>query len=177
MMDWTSVIKTVAPWIGTALGGPLGGMAVEAASNALGLSTKTTDSLKQALSGATPEQMLALKQADDNFAVQMQKLGFDHLEKMDELSFKDTDSARNREIQTHDVTPKVIAAVIISGFFALNVVLLYVPVPKDSASTIFQMVGTLSAAFGIVIGYYFGSSKSSDRKTELLAQAPAVEKS
>jgi len=54
----------VAPWIGTALGGPLGGMAVEAATNALGLGEKTVDAVKQAIAGVTPEQMLALKTAD-----------------------------------------------------------------------------------------------------------------
>ena len=66
-MDFTTIIKTVAPWIGTALGGPLGGMAVTAAANALGLSDKTTEGLKTALSGATPEQLLALKEADQAF--------------------------------------------------------------------------------------------------------------
>ena len=66
-MDWTTIFKTVAPWIGTALAGPLGGMAVTAAADALGLSEKTTDAIKQAVSGATPEQMLALKQADQAF--------------------------------------------------------------------------------------------------------------
>ena len=50
-MDWKSIIGAVAPWIGTALAGPLGGMAVEAAANALGISEKTTDAVKQALSG------------------------------------------------------------------------------------------------------------------------------
>jgi hypothetical protein len=79
MMDWTKIVATVAPWIGTALGGPLGGMAVEAAANALGLTEKTTDALKTAIAGATPEQMLALKTADQNFALQMQALGFKHL--------------------------------------------------------------------------------------------------
>jgi hypothetical protein len=41
-MDWKSIVSTVAPWIGTALGGPLGGMAVEAAAKALGISEKTS---------------------------------------------------------------------------------------------------------------------------------------
>lgn len=173
-MDFTAIIKTVAPWIGTALGGPLGGLAVEAAANALGLQTKTVDAVKQALSGATPEQLLALKVADQSFEEQMKKLGFDHLEKMEELAVKDTDSARNREIQTHDATPKVIAGVVIAGFFILTGVLLMVPIPKDQATTVYPMIGTLQIAFGLVMGYYFGSSKSSDRKTELLAQAPST---
>lgn len=60
----------------TALGGPLGGLAVEAAANALGLSEKTTDAVKQAVAGATPEQMLALKQVDQQFQVQRQQFGY-----------------------------------------------------------------------------------------------------
>ncbi|MCZ2965452.1 hypothetical protein NYY77_18915, partial [Acinetobacter baumannii] len=63
-MDWKSLIATVAPWIGTALGGPLGGMAVTAAADALGLSEKTETALKTALSGASPADLLAIKQAD-----------------------------------------------------------------------------------------------------------------
>ena len=75
-MDFTTLFKTVAPWIGTALGGPLGGMAVEAVASAFGLGDKTTDAIKTAIGGATPEQMLALKNADQTFALQMQELGF-----------------------------------------------------------------------------------------------------
>ena len=36
------------------------------------------------------------------------------------------------------------------------------------------LVGHLSAKCEQVLAYYFGSSRSSDRKTELLAQAPAI---
>ena len=85
-MDWKDVIKTVAPWIGTALTGPLGGLAVEAAANALGLGEKTTEAIKTSLSGATPEQMLALKKADQDFALQMQALGFKQVTDLEALA-------------------------------------------------------------------------------------------
>ena len=85
-MDFTAILKTVAPWIGTALGGPLGGMAVTAAANALGLGDKTTDAIKQAISGATPEQMLALKEADQAFSLQMQALGFKQVTDLETLA-------------------------------------------------------------------------------------------
>ena len=175
-MDFLSILKTVAPWIGTAIGGPLGGMAVEAAANALGLSTKTTDSLKQALSGATPEQMLALKEADQAFAVQMQQLGFDHVEKIEQLGNDDRNSARQREMTVHDVTPKVLASVVTLGFFGILTFMLLQPIPVASRDIVNIMLGSLGSAWVGIISYYFGSSKSSDRKTELLAQAPAVEK-
>ena len=175
-MDITAILKTVAPWIGTAIGGPLGGMAVEAAANALGLSTKTTDSLKQALSGATPEQMLALKEADQAFAEQMQKLGFDHLEKIEQLSNDDRNSARQREMAVHDVTPKVLASVVTLGFFGILAFMLLRAIPVESRDIVNIMLGSLGTAWTGIIAYYFGSSKSSDRKTELLAQAPASDK-
>ena len=172
-MDFLAILKTVAPWIGTAIGGPLGGMAVEAASNALGLTEKTTDALKQALSGATPEQMLALKLADDNFAAQMQKLGFDHVEKIQELDNSDRNSARQREMTVRDVTPKVLAAVVTLGFFGILMFMMLRPVPMESRDILNIMLGSLATAWTGIIAYYFGSSKSSDRKTELLAQVPA----
>jgi hypothetical protein len=36
--------------------------------NALGLDEKTEDAIKNALSGTTPDQLLALKKADQDFA-------------------------------------------------------------------------------------------------------------
>lgn len=55
-MDWKNLISSVAPFLGTALGGPLGGMAVSALGDALGLSDKSESAIKQALSGVTPEK-------------------------------------------------------------------------------------------------------------------------
>ncbi|MEI6472760.1 MAG: hypothetical protein WCO20_08975, partial [Holophagaceae bacterium] len=76
-------MKSIAPTIGTALGGPLGGIAGMALSKSLGLPEGTgadEKSLEAALQGANPEQLLALKTADQAFALQMQKLGFENLQ-------------------------------------------------------------------------------------------------
>jgi hypothetical protein len=173
-MDWKQIISTVAPWIGTALGGPLGGMAVTAAASALGLSDKTTDALKNAISGATPEQMLALKNADNDFAIKMQALGFQHVEDMEKLFVGDRDSARKREMAVQDKTNRNLAYIVVGAFLALvgSTILGYAKVDSVLAGT---LVGYLSAKCEQVLAYYFGSSKSSDRKTELLAQSPAVD--
>lgn len=173
-MDFTTIIKTVAPWIGTALGGPLGGMAVEAASNALGLGSKTTDALKQALSGATPEQMLALKQADEKFSLDMQSLGFAHLEALTKLGNDDRNSARQREMTIKDITPMVLAYGVTLGFFGVLGVIMFCAIPAASRDVLNIMLGALGTAWTGVIAYYFGSSSGSDRKTELLAQSVPV---
>ena len=71
-MDWKSIVGSVAPYLGAAVGGPLGGVAVTAIANALGLSDKTEGAIKDALKGVTPEQMLTLKVAERDFAFKMQ---------------------------------------------------------------------------------------------------------
>lgn len=173
-MDFTAIIKTVAPWIGTAIAGPLGGMAVEAAANALGVSAKTTDALKQALSGATPEQMLALKQADQAFAVQMQQLGFANVEKLAALAVDDRKDARAMQVQTRSRVPAVLAVIVTLGFFGILIGMLGGWLKSTDNQALLIMLGALGAAWGAIVNYYFGSSADSGRKTELLAQAPAT---
>jgi hypothetical protein len=175
-MDWKSIISTVAPWIGTALGGPLGGMAVSAVADAFGLSEKTTDAVKQALSGATPEQMLALKNADQAFSVNMQKLGFEHIETLQKLSNDDMASARQREMVVKDYTPRLLILFITMGFFGILGFMLFFPIPDANKTVLDLMLGSLGTAWLAGVYYYFGSSTSSERKTELIAMSPAIEK-
>lgn len=169
-MDWKNLISTVAPWIGTALGGPLGGMAVNAIGDALGLSEKTEASIKTALSGATPEQMLALKQADQAFSLKMQELGFENEQKIAELAMQDRDSARKREMTVQDWTPRILAYLLIGSFIGVIIGVLGGWGKADSvlAGT---LIGYLSAKAEQVVAYYFGSSSGSDKKTEIMARA------
>jgi hypothetical protein len=169
-MDWKSVVGTVAPWLATALGGPLAGEAVQVIGNALGLSEKTEATIKNALAGLTPEQMLAIKQADNEFALRMQQAGFANVEAMEALHVQDVSSARDRQVQTKDSTNTVLAYTVVGSFIAMvgTTLLGYSSIDSALAGT---LVGYLSAKAEQVMSYYFGSSKGSDRKTELLAQS------
>ena len=62
----TNIIGAVAPTLGTALGGPMGGMAAKMISEVLGV-PNNSKSINQAMAVATPEQMLQLKQAEQAF--------------------------------------------------------------------------------------------------------------
>lgn len=175
-MDWKALIGTVAPWIATALTGPLGGMAVTAAADALGLSDKTESALKQALSGVTPEQMLALKNADQAFQLRMQELGFAHIQALEQIAFQDRDSARKRESTVGDKTNRNLAYTIIAAFIAMAIGTLMGWAKADSvlAGTI---IGYLSAKAEQVLSYYFGSTSGSAEKSRLLAQSAPPPKS
>jgi hypothetical protein len=171
MADFVDIIKTVAPWIGTALGGPLGGMALDAAAGALGLSTKTTDALKTAISGATPEQMLALKQADNSFAEHMRQMGYDHIEKLEALAVDDRKDARAMQVAVRSWIPGALAILITGGFFGILIGMMsgLLSMADNQALTI--MLGSLGAAWIGIVNYYFGSSAGSARKDELAAGA------
>lgn len=70
----------------------------------------------------------------------------------------------------------VVVAACLNGMVAYRI--LWTPDIKLSESTLLgSILGTVNgAAFGVVVGYYFGRSTDSDRKTELLASAtPATQ--
>ena len=170
-MDFSTVLKTVAPWIGTALGGPLGGMAVEAAANALGLSTKTVDSVKQALSGATPEQMLALKKADQDFALKMQELGFKQVTDLEGLAVADRKDARGMQVSKPSPVPAVLSIGVTLGYFGVLIGMMLGWLKVDNSQALLLMLGSLGTAWGAVMAFWFGTTRDSGRKTELLAQS------
>ena len=180
-MDISQVLKTVAPWLASAIAGPLGGVAVDIIGDALGVSDKTQDGIKAALSNTTPEQLLALKKADQDFAIRTQELGL----KREELSFGyekdqaviaagDRDSARKREMAVGDKTARNLAYSITGGFFSTLGCLFWGDVDAGSKDVLLIMLGTLGTAWISVIAYYFGSTSNSKLKTELLAKAEPV---
>ena len=61
------LIRSVAPTIATALGGPLAGAAVGFLSNKLGLSENTVEAVQNAVAGMKPEDLVKMKQLDLDF--------------------------------------------------------------------------------------------------------------
>lgn len=173
-MDWKDIVGKVAPMLGAALGGPLGSIAVTGIADALGLSDKTEAAITQALAGTTPEQLLALKNADQSFALRMQELGFANVKDMEALASGDRADARKREAAVLDKTPRNLAYGVTSGFFSILVFMMFFEIPSASRDILNIMLGTLGASFSGIIGYYFGSTAGSKLKTELLAKADAI---
>ena len=170
--DWKGLVKSIAPTIGTALGGPLGGVAGLALTKALGLSddsVKDETAMAAAVQGASPDQLMSLKKADQDFAVQMQKLGFQNIEALEAIAAGDRANARDREIKTQDWTPKALGIAITLGFFGLLYYLMRHEPPTGSRDILNIMLGSLGSAWIGVVSYYFGSSAGSARKTELMA--------
>lgn len=78
------------------------------------------------------------------------------------------------ETKTSYIAKYILASIIVIGFFSLLALLLFQPLPPDTSGVIFMLFGALSAAFGAVVQYFFGSSVGSADKTEILSKASAV---
>ena len=160
------LLGQLAPTLATALGGPLAGLAAKTLSNVLlGNENGSETDIAKALQSATPDQLAAIKQIDADFKTRMAELEID----LERISAKDRDSARNREIQTGDHTPKILAAAITVGFFGILFWMFVYGVPKNGNEALLLMLGALQTAFTGVIAYYFGSSAGSKAKTDALA--------
>lgn len=173
-MDWKAIISTVAPWVGTALGGPLGGLAVEAAANALGLTDKTTDALKTAVSGATPEQLLALKQADQAFALQMQALGFQQVSDLEAIAAGDRKDARAMQVVTRSWVPAILTCVLLGAFNFALAALFMLAVPDGNRDIVVYMIGQLSGFAAAAVAYWLGTTRNSQTKTDMIAAAQPI---
>lgn len=173
-MDWTGALKVVAPWIATALTGPLGGMAVSAAADALGLSDKTVDAVKQAISGATPEQMLALKQADQQFQLRMQELGFAQIKDLEAIAAGDRKDARALQVATRSWVPAALSIAVTVGYFVILIGMMTGKLKVSDSQALLLMLGSLGTAWGMVMAFWFGTTASSGEKTRLLAASPPV---
>lgn len=72
--NWKGLVKTVAPKIALALGGPMAGLGVKALSEVvLGKEDGTEEDLAIALQGATPELLGKIKAADQAFILEMKR--------------------------------------------------------------------------------------------------------
>jgi hypothetical protein len=161
-MDW---LKQIAPTVATALGGPLAGLAVSAVSKALGVSDDDAKSMLES-GKMSADQIAQVKLAELELKKQAQSLGLD----FEKLAVEDRASARNMQVATKSNLVPTLAIIIVGSFIALvaSTLLGYSKVESALAGT---LVGYLSAKAEQVIAFYFGSTASSQRKTELLHQS------
>ena len=151
-----SFLAKLLPTIGSLLGGPLGGAAVEAVGKALGMSEATTDKVQKALTSGnlTAEQIAALQAADLQLKTRMAELGID----AEKLAAEDRASARAMQIKTGSHVPAVLGLTITVGFFGILVALMTGVLKLWDNAGLQMLLGSLGTSWGMVVSYYFGAS-------------------
>lgn len=172
--NWRALIGTVAPTLGAALGGPLGGMAGAVIAKVFMGKEKATDAeLSTALANATPEQFLALKKADQDFAVHMKELDVDVFK----LETADVQSARSM-FSVNYWPQMALSALFIGGYFLILYAYItgHVTIAADMKDTATVLIGIMSASVTAIMGFWFGSSFGSREKTAALAASQPADK-
>jgi hypothetical protein len=166
-MDW---LKTVAPTIASALGGPLAGMAVSAVAKAIGCEP---DAVQDIISSnkLSAEQVASIQLAELELKKQAQSMNLDFAK----LTAEDKKSARDMQIATKSWIPSLLAISVTIGFFGILIGLMYGQI--QHAPQIDIMLGALGTAWTGIISFYFGSSASSQAKNDLLYKSIPAEKS
>jgi hypothetical protein len=152
-----NIVGAVAPTLGTAIGGPMGGMAANMIADVLGV-PNNQKSIEQAIQNATPEQMLELKKAEQAFEVQMKELDVDVFE----LEVADKQNARS--MFSKDWTARIIGLFTIGGFLGYIFLVTLQPPEQNSEALINLVLGYLGGLASAIISFYFGASHSPDKE-------------
>lgn len=186
--DVLDVVGTVAPGICAALGVPgwavLGVKAIGQA--ILGKDDATEEEVAAAVKNATPEQLLALRDADYKFQADMKKLEIDifQLRVNQEQNFLlDVQDARksfsenDRVFWLGIIVLSVFAAVMGLSMYGSYVILTNGLTIKDPGiiAAVFGFLGTVVGYVASnaqqVVGFFFGSSMGSSQKSDAMASA------
>lgn len=167
--DWKSTLATVAPAIASAVGSPVAGMAVSAGLKIFGIDPDPGNEEQQlaaAVKSATPEQMLALKSADQQFKKDMKALDID----LERINQADRTSARDMASKTGR-RPQIILSVVYTLAYAGALALFLtgsVSFPDNLHDLVLVLMGILTTAQTQILNFWFGSSSGSKEKTHIL---------
>lgn len=192
MSKWKEIVGAVAPGLATILGGPLaGGVVAVLADKLLGGSTgdPVADEAKIAgmLSGGiTPEIRAKIIDAETALKIEMLKTGLEERRidaDVDKATLVDVQDARKSHAGNGDVMTLGIIILIVwaaltgatlFGLYAMligGIQLADVGVVATVFTVLGSIVGYVSNIAQQVVGFYFGSSRGSNQKTTVMADA------
>lgn len=164
-MNLKGVLKTVAPVLGAAIGGPFGGMAGKFIAQALGKNEpKTENELLELVQGALgdPELTLKLKEADNAFKIKTRELG------VDVFRLEVDDRKNARDLAKVNMLPQIVISTIFILAFSLICYVVFsgkVQLEGVAKDIVVYLLGILSAGVTQIMNFWFGSSAGSKEKT------------
>ena len=151
-----NIVGAVAPTLGTALGGPFGGMAGDVISKVLGVENNPK-SIEQALANATPEQLIEIKKAEKEFEAKMKELD------VDLYKLETAEKQHARGMFSKDWTARIIGIAMVGGFLGYIFLVTLQPPEQNSEALINLVLGYLGGLASAVISFYFGASNKQDK--------------
>jgi len=169
MSDW---FKTLAPLLGTALGGPLGGAAAAFLADKLGVESKTVEAVTEVLNSGkmTPDQISQIKLAEIEFKKFCKTNAID----LEKVHAEDRASARSMLATVRSKMPATLSLVVTTGYFGILIGMMGQWLKVTDSQALLIMLGSLSTAWGMVMSFWFGTTSGSKDKTDILANSQPV---
>lgn len=161
-----AILKGVAPLAASAIGGPFAGPALAIISKAVGISENKVEDF---ILAASPDQLLELKKAEIELDRWREEAGI----RIEELQAQDRDSARELASSRGIIVQATLSAVFILGYFGM-IYLFFTNLTLENMSDFSKgqvgiLIGVMTAAVPQILGFWFGSSRGSKEKTDVLA--------
>jgi hypothetical protein len=171
---WFGTLKKLAPTLaGGLIGGPFAGVAVSVLQSVLGVTGDpsdpgTVDQIAAQIGSGSPEILLKLKQAEQDFLKEMKKLDIEE----QDLYLQDVASAREREKVVRDKTPMILSYLAVAlWLFILYAVFftnLEIVKAQEQRDVLLYLLGVTQTLVVTAYSYYLGSSRGSLAKTEAM---------
>ena len=119
-----------------------------------------------------PNAVLKFKEFEMAHKVEIQKLILEE----ERMYLQDRQDARSRQVESEkatghrDVNLYVLAWMVVGLFFTLVGMLMWVTLPEANVGPVNQLFGAMATGFGMVLQYFFGSSKGSAEKTAAMME-------
>ena len=153
-MKLGGLLKSLAPNIASAAGGPLAGMAVKMVAAKLSLPESTTANEIEDLIEREPDKAVLVKQADEDFRLKIKEMEID----LESFKTEVEDRKDARAAFSTDLTPKLfsVLTLLLYGAFVLMVTMM--PHDQNDETIISLVLGQLSGILGTAAAFYYGGS-------------------
>ena len=152
-----NVVGNLAPTLGSALAGPMGGMAGNLVAEVLGCDPEPKK-IEQAIQNATPEQLMELKKAEKDFEIKMKELD------VDIFAMETADIQDARKAFAKDWTPRIFGLVALFGFVGYIFLVTLQPPDANSDTIVSLVLGYLGGLVSGIASFYFGASNKENEK-------------
>ena len=154
-MKLKGLLTSLAPTVGKAIGGPMGGMAVKLVADKLGVSNTTDPRKLEKYIEEHPESIVLLQEAENEFSKTLEDRHID----LDNFKVEVQDRQAARGIFGEDPTPKIFAIISLLGFLCYIFLVTFRSEAVDDALANI-ILGYLGGLISGISAFFFGSSNN-----------------
>jgi len=153
MLKLGSLLKTLAPTVAEATGGPLAGMAVKMVASRIGSPNASVEEIEKILE-TQPEKALLVKQADGEFQNKLKEMELN----LESFKAEVDDRKDARKTFGDDPIPKIFAMVALIGFLGYVFMVTIQPPDANDDGVVNLILGYLGGLVSGISAFFFGGS-------------------